>query len=597
MKRFFKFLLIGLAVLVLLALVFLTFFLTPTARYVINQQLPRLLGTEVRVDDLSMSLWGGRVDVHGMAIGQPEGFEGDRLVSLEQFTLRFSPRSLLGSRIRIDQIHLQSPAIHLIRDAKGRLNIEVLADHLASDEPREKTDEPGPLPGLWLRELEVRDLTVTIRDEADPEVTTTVQLSDFFFRLEDFEIGSADWSDLWDNAFTLASVEVSGARMAVERMAVAPLSEATEMDAGEAETRVEEEMDADEVEPAVDLAALGSIEPTPLPPFFLGQLRLHDLHLSYVDGSVNPEAPYTLAVELSEFKGTLLQSAAMNPELLAEGKLEGALMILQAHGHPVRIGLEARVEPVVGGIPTTAGFLRMTALDLLTFEPFLFPGIETTLGGSVFDVRADWRVTPSYLDVRAALLSHREVETRVRLRGTPDSPIISGSDIFLSILARPGQVLTNLAGDTLAMGLGIATGVGTSAADLAADAGRTVGRMGSGILGAGESLLRGDVRGAGTSLVEGASGAADTAVEGVVRAGEGVGSTASDAVGADRGGDQRLAFLESSPQRHQQRLEAAREWLVALPMTGWEEPKIEEVGADKGGTDTDETDSDESPAE
>lgn len=569
MKRVLKIFLLGVALLVVLALVFVTFFLSSTARYVVNRQLPDLLGTEVQVEDLRVGLWSGRVDLRGLVIGQPEGFEGEPLLSLNRFSLRFSPRSLIGSRMRIERIEFEGPAIYLIRNTDGLLNIETIAAQFATDEPGEETGEAGPLPGLWLGKFEVRDLAVTVRDEADPELTTTVKLSDLFFGLEDFEIGPAEWSELWDNAFTLALMEVSGARLLVERMAPEPVSV-------EPVSPEEVEELAEEIDPQVDLAEMEPIESRPLPPFFLGELRLSDLHFTYVDGSVDPEEPYTLVVELSGLSGKALQSATMDPERSAEGSLEGALKILQPHGVPVRIGLEARVDPLEGGVPTTAGFLRLTGLDLLTFEPFLVPGIETTLGGSVFDLRADWQVSPEFLDLRAALVSHREVETRVRVRGTPDDPVFSGSEIFLSLLARPGQMLTNLAGDTLAVGTGIVTGVTSSATDLAADAGRTVGRLGAGVLGAGERLLRGDVRGAGAALTEGVTEATETAVEGVTRAGEGVGATATGAVTADRGSERRSAFLEAAGERHQERLEAAREWLAELSMRGWGEAEANE---------------------
>lgn len=565
MKKLLKFVLGAVLVLVLLAVLFLTFFASPVASYVVNRQLPELLEADASVGKIKVGFWSGRVQMSDVRIGQPDGFEGDDLFLLEGLSLKVSPFSLLGSTFRIREVRLDSPTAHLIRDPDGRLNTEALLP--IPDEEFEEVEAVDALPeeprmAVLLELLELNNLGFTFTDLSDPGVSNTIRLNELNLRLHDLHAYPAQIRQAGTLAVDVGKVELTDAGFFFEKMA---RSDAVEV--GEEVAEAMEPMEAGE-EPAVALEDLGEIESEDLPPFRVRELVVANLSVVYRDGSLNPEVPYELSLRDIRVELSNLQAASM-PEIDDEKGLYAlSFSVFGPEGIlPARVATEGYLAPLKTGIPTKTGFLRVTAFDLLSVEPFLVPGIETALGGSVFDLRGDWNISPEVLDVELELRSNNDVNTRVRVSGTPENPSISGSDIMLSVLARPGQMFTNLAGDTLAIGTGIVTGVSDTALDLAADAGRTVERVGSGVLGAGRSLLRGDVRGAGEGLVGTAADTAEAAAEGVARAGAGVGEAATGATdqALTRSTDRRERFLEEAEERHQTRLDEARAWLTEQP--------------------------------
>lgn len=80
------------------------------------------LGTDVRVDQLQVSLFSG-VELRGVVIGNPNGFSGN-LLTADAFVLRYRLWPLLRRRVEIEQLSLDKPVIVLSQNAKGTWNYE-----------------------------------------------------------------------------------------------------------------------------------------------------------------------------------------------------------------------------------------------------------------------------------------------------------------------------------------------------------------------------------------------------------------------------------------------------------------------------------------
>ena len=78
---------LGLLVVVALILVFHSFIIGTLVKPQAEQQLSKLLGTDVKISVLSVRLWPGNAAVYGLKIKNPEGFSDGQLLDLGSFSV------------------------------------------------------------------------------------------------------------------------------------------------------------------------------------------------------------------------------------------------------------------------------------------------------------------------------------------------------------------------------------------------------------------------------------------------------------------------------------------------------------------------------
>ena len=69
-------------VLLVVAVLFVQFFLNATVKSVAQAVAPQITGTPFTVDDVDISVWTGRGSLRGVVIGNPEGFKTDSAISI-----------------------------------------------------------------------------------------------------------------------------------------------------------------------------------------------------------------------------------------------------------------------------------------------------------------------------------------------------------------------------------------------------------------------------------------------------------------------------------------------------------------------------------
>lgn len=77
----------------------------------VNRLGPRVLGVEVTLESAHFHPLRGYISLHGLTIGNPEGFHTENLFAVRQLEVDLNMRSLLSDTIIIDRIFIDSPQI------------------------------------------------------------------------------------------------------------------------------------------------------------------------------------------------------------------------------------------------------------------------------------------------------------------------------------------------------------------------------------------------------------------------------------------------------------------------------------------------------
>ncbi len=135
-----KKILIIIPVLIILIVVALSFSLNSIIKGGIETIGPKALGTDVRLQDVSISLLSGKGELKGMFIGNPAGFNTDSAFKLGEVKLAMDVKSIFSDRIIIDEIYINAPDITYEKGMKSD-NIKALLKNIESfTGAGEKTD-------------------------------------------------------------------------------------------------------------------------------------------------------------------------------------------------------------------------------------------------------------------------------------------------------------------------------------------------------------------------------------------------------------------------------------------------------------------------
>ncbi len=117
-----------LALLVLVPLSAL-FWLQSSIRGLIQDQGRLAFGTATEVGAADLSLWSGRLELSGVRIDNPEGFQSPRFIDVGQIDVSFEPSSLFGQTVKISRIDIRNVEIHL-ENQRGKFNYRPILDHI-----------------------------------------------------------------------------------------------------------------------------------------------------------------------------------------------------------------------------------------------------------------------------------------------------------------------------------------------------------------------------------------------------------------------------------------------------------------------------------
>jgi AsmA protein len=198
-KRWTK-ILLALVVLVIVLVVAIKLFVNAnTFRPTIEKQLAATLGRDVKVGNLSLSLFRGSLVAEGLRVADDPKFSAEPFLTAEEFRIGVSLQTLIFSRkLNLRSFQIEAPQVKLIRAANGTWNFSSLGHVSASGAPANATPGASNSPAPDVADLSVgsiviedgRATIVGLPGHSKPIVYDHVNLtaSDFSFRSQ-FPIG------------------------------------------------------------------------------------------------------------------------------------------------------------------------------------------------------------------------------------------------------------------------------------------------------------------------------------------------------------------------------------------------------------------------
>jgi hypothetical protein len=199
--------------LALLLFVAVQFLLGRGVKMAVEEMGPRITQTDVTVDDVRISPLGGRVEIQGLIVGNPEGFNTDSAFQLGRVLLQVEPRSLLSDEIVIREVTIEAPQVTYEAALSGsnitviRESVDAFVAKLPKPGERPADDKPGKrvvIDNLVVSEGKIRLSGKILQGEAVAVSLPRVQLRDVG------RPSGTSWSDTVSAVFGVVLSGVSG---------------------------------------------------------------------------------------------------------------------------------------------------------------------------------------------------------------------------------------------------------------------------------------------------------------------------------------------------------------------------------------------------
>lgn len=146
-KRLFK---LGFVALILLVglIVCLTLFLGTAIKKGVETVGSQLTKTDIRLEEVKLSLLSGRGEIRGLVVGNPKGYKTDMAMTLGNAKLSLAPTSLLSDKVIIRSFVAEAPEITFEGGFKDN-NLSKILDNVKSvtrDASKKKSKEPKSKP-------------------------------------------------------------------------------------------------------------------------------------------------------------------------------------------------------------------------------------------------------------------------------------------------------------------------------------------------------------------------------------------------------------------------------------------------------------------
>jgi len=178
MKKALITILVGILVLVVIVAVLVNLLGDRVLKVGIETAATKVLRVGVTVDDVSLSLLGGTLDLSGLVVNNPAGYEHPTLLELGNAHVDVDVKSLLSDTVKIEDITLDG--VTVVIEQKGLSNnLNVVLGAIPGGTGQEDKPEPEQAPGkkLQIANLEVSNVKVTVKLLPIPGRADTVELN------------------------------------------------------------------------------------------------------------------------------------------------------------------------------------------------------------------------------------------------------------------------------------------------------------------------------------------------------------------------------------------------------------------------------------
>lgn len=129
-----KKIIISLIAVIIITIAGLSLSLGKIARSAIEEAGSKMLGANIRVEEIDVSVLGGRLDIKNLIVGNPEGFVSDHAFALGEILVQLDIASVFSDTVVINSIAVKNPEINY-EVGMGKTNINTLLGNINSGKP------------------------------------------------------------------------------------------------------------------------------------------------------------------------------------------------------------------------------------------------------------------------------------------------------------------------------------------------------------------------------------------------------------------------------------------------------------------------------
>lgn len=172
MNKGIKYSLVGLAGILLLGFVALTFSLDYLVKSEIESTGTEMTGTGVTVENVSISPFSGTGTIEGLRVKNPEGFESEYAIVIQSFDISIDAWSILSDTVIVNEIVIGEPALSVIQKVPEN-NLRMLMNNMDEAMAGESSST-----AMIIEHLLVRDGQVTVTPNIGGQQSATVRMGD-----------------------------------------------------------------------------------------------------------------------------------------------------------------------------------------------------------------------------------------------------------------------------------------------------------------------------------------------------------------------------------------------------------------------------------
>jgi len=171
MSKSLKYSLAGIAGILLLAFIAVTFSLDYLVKSGIESTGTQMMKTEVTVESVSLSPFSGSGTIQGLRVKNPEGFDSDYAIVIESFELSLDVGTLLSDTLVVNNILIDEPALSVIQKVPEN-NLRMLMNNLDESMGEESASSTG----MIIEHLLVKNGQVSVTPNIGGERSAVVKM-------------------------------------------------------------------------------------------------------------------------------------------------------------------------------------------------------------------------------------------------------------------------------------------------------------------------------------------------------------------------------------------------------------------------------------
>lgn len=160
MKKILIRLLIALVVIIVLAVVGLGLFLDSAIKKGVETVGPQITKVDVKLDGVSLSFRAGSAKIHGLLVGNPEGYQTPHAIKVGSAHVTVSPGSLLSEKVVVKSIRVEAPEITYEGNLMGGDNLHKILENVSAA-TSSGAGSTNPASGKPTKKLQVDDFLIT----------------------------------------------------------------------------------------------------------------------------------------------------------------------------------------------------------------------------------------------------------------------------------------------------------------------------------------------------------------------------------------------------------------------------------------------------